>query len=67
MDSWRAFWSRPNRIYLTIVHEEAEYIGCLLFDDTSFCEEVAEHLQRYCNMSIRMIGICDFVPPLELH
>jgi hypothetical protein len=37
-----------------------------LFDDNGFCEEVAEHLQRYCNMSIQMIGTCEFVPPLEL-
>ena len=65
LQSVRYHASRPNRIYLTIVHEEAEYVGCLLLDDNSFCEEVAEHLPRYRNMSIQMIGTCEFVPPLE--
>ena len=59
--------NRPGRLYLVVTHEGAEYIGCLLFDDKFFCAEVAEHLQRYCTLSIDVIGICDFIPSLELH
>jgi hypothetical protein len=59
--------NRPGRIYLIITHQGAEYIGCLLFEDKDFCEEVAEHLQRCCNMPLEVIGTCDLISSVELH
>jgi hypothetical protein len=40
-------------------HEESSYLGCLLFDDTGFCDQIAKLLQGYCNRSIAEIGSLD--------
>jgi hypothetical protein len=41
----RYYPDRPGRIYLTIVHQDAVYVGCLLLDDEGFCEKAFQHLR----------------------
>jgi hypothetical protein len=48
-----------DRCFLYIEHEGSSYIGCLLFDDTSFCGQVAKLLKGYYNRSIAEIGSLD--------
>jgi hypothetical protein len=48
-----------DRCFLFIEHEGLSYIGCLLFDDTSFCGQVAKLLKGYYNRSIAEIGSLD--------
>jgi len=51
-----------GKIFLIIDYEDAEYVGCLLFDSRIFCEQVAERLGTYCGMSIEALGSLDIVP-----
>jgi len=48
-----------NRIFLVIEHEDSQYMGCLLFDDPSFCRDVFRLLQAHLGLSIRDIGGLD--------
>jgi hypothetical protein len=48
-----------RRCFLYMRHEESFYLGCLLFDDTGFCDQIAKRLQGYCNRSIAEIGSLD--------
>jgi hypothetical protein len=45
-----------------IDYEEAEYVGCVLFDSRLFCEQVAEHLLSRQGMSIEALGSLDIAP-----
>ena len=40
-------------------YEGSEYIGCLLFDDSAFCNQIIKLLQGYCNRPIAEIGSLD--------
>jgi hypothetical protein len=53
-----------NRCYLLISYEGASYMGCLLFDDDVFCDQVTKLLQRYCNRPIAEIGSIDLAHTL---
>jgi hypothetical protein len=53
-----------NRCYLLISCEGSSYIGCLLFDDHAFCDQITKLLQRYCNRPIAEIGSIDLAPTL---
>jgi hypothetical protein len=53
-----------NRCFLLISYEGASYIGCLLFDDYVFCDQVTKLLQRHCNRPIAEIGNIDFAHTL---
>jgi hypothetical protein len=48
-----------DKCFLYIEHEGSSYIGCLLFDDTNFCSQVARLLEGYCNRRIAEIGSLD--------
>ena len=48
-----------SRIYLIMEHEGAEYIGCLLFEDSGFCKQMCELLNRYRGSTIAEIGSLD--------
>ena len=48
-----------NRCFLYIEHEGSLYIGCLLFDDSSFCGQVTILLKNHCNRPISEIGSLD--------
>ena len=48
-----------DRCFLYIEHEGSAYIGCLLFNDSTFCDQVANLLQSQCNRPISEIGSLD--------
>ena len=48
-----------DRCYLIIDHEGSSFMGCLLFDDHSFCRHVAELLEDCRNRPIVEIGSLD--------
>jgi hypothetical protein len=48
-----------DRCFLYIEHKGSSYIGCLLFDDSTFCGQVVRLLQGYCNRPIAEIGSLD--------
>jgi hypothetical protein len=48
-----------NRCFLRIDHEGSSYMGCLLFDDTVFCGQIAKLLESYCNRPIVEVGSVD--------
>ena len=45
-----------DRCFLYIEHERSSYIGCLLFDDSTFGGQVATLLENHCNRPIKEIG-----------
>ena len=47
------------RCYLHIYYKGSSYIGCLLFDDHAFCDQLAKLLESYCNRLIAEIGCID--------
>jgi hypothetical protein len=48
-----------RRMFLIMHHRGADYIGCLLFDDRSFCSEIVSLLPHYYGMTIEAIGSSD--------
>jgi hypothetical protein len=48
-----------NRCFLLIFYEGSSYIGCLLFDDLAFCDQLVKLLQSYRNRPIAEIGSID--------
>jgi hypothetical protein len=48
-----------NRCFLYIEYEGASCIGCLLFDDPSFCREIANLLRGCCGRLVAEIGDLD--------
>ena len=54
----------PDRCYLYIDHEGSTYLGCLLFDDHTFCRYVAKLLESYSNRPIAEIGSIDLARTL---
>ena len=51
-----------DRCFIDIEHEGSSYIGCLLFDDSTFCGQIAKLLEGYCNCPIAEIGSLDLSP-----
>jgi hypothetical protein len=48
-----------DRCFLIIAYQGSEYLGCLLFDNRSFCKHITGVLQFCCNRRIREIGNLD--------
>jgi hypothetical protein len=48
-----------RRMFIVMEYRGAEYIGCLLLDDGSFCGGMAKFLQRCCGQSIVTVGSSD--------
>ena len=46
----------PDRCFLHVDHEGSLCIGCLLFDDSTFCIQIAKLLEDYCDRGIAEIG-----------
>ena len=46
----------PDRCFMIMQHMEAEYIGCLLFENSDFCRAIYEILREYCGNPIHEIG-----------
>ncbi len=49
----------PDRFFLTIEHDGALYMGCLLFDDSMACRKIYNVLERHRGQSIAFIGGLD--------
>ena len=45
--------------FLIITHEGVGYIGCLLFDDAAFCQQVGKLVENHTGRSIKEIGDLD--------
>ena len=45
--------------FLWMEHEDSTYLGFLLFDDRSFCQQVTKFLQDHCGSAIAEIGGLD--------
>ena len=48
-----------NKCYLVIDYENMRYVGCLIFNDHSFCTEVSKVLRHHLGRSIKEIGGLD--------
>ena len=48
-----------DRCFLIIEYDQAAYIGCLLFDDPSFCRQISKLLMDHRGYSIQDIGGLD--------
>jgi hypothetical protein len=51
-----------GKLFLVIDYEEAEYVGCVLFDSRRFCEQVAQRLLSHQGMPIQALGSLDIAP-----
>src|SRR5215831_13751540 len=47
------------RCFLYMEHEGSIYLGCLLFHDVAFSQQITSVLQCYCNRPIAEIGSLD--------
>jgi len=45
-----------NKCYLIIEHDGEQYVGCLLFGNSSFCRQVYRVLDDNCGVSLQHIG-----------
>ena len=45
-----------DKCYLVIEHEHEKYIGCLIFDDRSFCQQISLLLRSQIGRPIQAIG-----------
>ena len=46
----------PDRCFMIMQDMGAEYIGCLLFENSAFCRKIYEILREYCGNPINEIG-----------
>ena len=44
---------------MTIEHDGEQYVGCLLFGDSSFCRRIYGVLEGHCGASLQHIGGID--------
>ena len=51
--------SLPNKCFLLIEHEGEYFIGSLIFDDGTFCRQIADLLPKHIGHSIEEIGDLD--------
>jgi len=56
---FRSETQQPSRFFLVMSHGGSEYLGCLLFNDETFCRQVMDLLKAHCNRSIAEIGGLD--------
>lgn len=49
----------PSRCYLTIIHDQQNYIGVLRFDSSEFCKEISERLLRKISRPIAEVAGSD--------
>jgi hypothetical protein len=48
-----------KKLFLTIHHNESEYMGCLLFEDAAFSHQIYSLLRRFYYHPIEEIGSVD--------
>jgi hypothetical protein len=49
----------PTQCHLIIEYEGERYVGCLLFNDAIFCQQIRGFLQGHVGSSIKEIGDLD--------
>jgi hypothetical protein len=54
-----------KKLFLTIQHNDSEYVGCLSFDDAAFCREIYNLLKGLYRHSILEIGELDISHTLD--
>ena len=47
---------RRGRLYLTMVHDRASYVTCLLFENQALCDKAFEHLRRCYVIAVSDVG-----------
>jgi hypothetical protein len=57
-------FQEPARCFLTIEHDHAQYVGCLLFNDRSFCYRISTLLQHQYGSTLESIGALNVSNPL---
>jgi hypothetical protein len=59
----------PRRLFLVMEFENKRYLGCLMFDDAPFCNQVNDFLQNHFGTPIKEIGDLDlsFLSYARLH
>ena len=53
------YQSAGNKCFLIMTHEGGGYVGALLFDDGSFCQQIGKILETYTGRTIKEIGDLD--------
>jgi hypothetical protein len=48
-----------NKCYLVMEHDNIQYVGCLIFNDATFCYQVANTLRTHLGRSIKELGDVD--------
>jgi hypothetical protein len=49
----------PNKCFLGIEYEGKRYVGCLAFDDVSFCRQIYLLLQKHSGETTSQVGDLD--------
>ena len=57
-------FQEPARCFLTIEHDHAQYVGCLLFNDRSSCYRISTLLQHQYGSTLESIGGLNVSNPL---
>lgn len=48
-----------NKFFLVMEHDKVQYVGCLIFNDVSFCYQIANMLRTYLGRPIQELGALD--------
>lgn len=48
-----------SRFFLIVEHENKQYIGCLIFDDATFCQEIFRIVRTHIGWRIADVGSLD--------
>lgn len=49
----------PRRLFVVMEFENKRYLGCVMFDDAPFCNQVNEFLKNHFGEPIKEIGVLD--------
>lgn len=58
--------NQPSHLFLIMGHEGSEYMSCISLSDPPSGEKIARILQRYCGLSMELIGSLNVSENLEL-
>lgn len=52
-------FSPPNKFFIVMEFEGTSYMGCVVFENVAFCNQVETLLRAHCGCSIEHIGGLD--------
>jgi hypothetical protein len=58
-DAMQSVLGPRDRLFLVMVHDWNEYIGCLLLDEVSFCRHIYKLLKSHRGLPVKQIGGLD--------